>query len=284
MDDPRVLIPLLLVVESLHYVFGRLLLPHMPPVTSSFLMMAVSAVELFVFARGRISLAVGRRHWVFFSVIGLLVGVNTWMGFLAVSYIDPGTASLLARTSVIFGLAFGIFWLGERLERLEIVGALAAIAGVLVVSFQPGEILRWGSLLVIGSTFLYSLHAAIVKRWGGRIPFLDFFFSRVFCTTVCLLLLVVPLGGLAWPGSTGWLLVIFAGTVDVVISRTLYYVALRRLDMSLLTLLLTLTPVVTMGWSFALWGTRPSLQEVLGGLAILSGVLVVTASRARAGG
>ncbi len=76
------------------------------------------------------------------------------------------------------------------------------------------------------------------------------------------------------------LLVILAGTVDVVISRALYYLALRRLDMSLHTILLTLSPVVTMGWSLVLWGSRPSVQELLGGLGILAGVLLVTASRA----
>jgi drug/metabolite transporter (DMT)-like permease len=275
------MIPALLVVESLHYVFGRLLLPHMPPVTSSFLMMAISTVELYVFARGRIRLAALFRHWVFFSSIGLLVAVNTWMGFAALRFIDPGTASLLARTSILFSLALGLVWLGERLSRVEVAGAGLAIGGVLVVSFQPGDYLRFGALVIVAATFLYALHAAIVKRWGGQIAFLDFFFYRVASTSFFLLLLTVPLGGLVWPGSTGWLIAVLAGTVDVVISRSLYYLALRRLDMSLLTIILTLSPVVTMAWSFALWGRTPSLQEIAGGVAILAGVLIVTTARAR---
>ncbi len=59
--------------------------------------------------------------------------------------------------------------------------------------------------------------------------------------------------------------------------------ALRRLDMSLHTIRLTLTPVVTMLWSFALFGSVPSLAEALGGAIVLAGVLLVTGSRAARG-
>jgi drug/metabolite transporter (DMT)-like permease len=51
--------------------------------------------------------------------------------------------------------------------------------------------------------------------------------------------------------------------------------------MSVLAIVLTLTPVVTWIWSIALFGGRPSAQEIAGGLATLAGVLVVTSSRAR---
>jgi len=66
----------------------------------------------------------------------------------------------------------------------------------------------------------------------------------------------------------------------VVISRGLYYLVLRRMDMSVLTIILTLTPVVTWVWSMALFGWRPGLAEIGGGVATLAGVLIVTASRA----
>jgi drug/metabolite transporter (DMT)-like permease len=51
------------------------------------------------------------------------------------------------------------------------------------------------------------------------------------------------------------------------------------MDMTLLTIILTLTPVVTWGWSIALFGGRPSAIEIAGGVATLGGVLLVTASR-----
>ncbi|HEU5322788.1 MAG TPA: DMT family transporter, partial [Methylomirabilota bacterium] len=116
----RLTLPLLLIADSLYFVFARLLLPHFPPAAGAFYMMAAGAVLVWAFMRGRIGLGALRRHPWFFLSIGLLVGVNTNMGFVAVRYVDPGTASLLSRTSILFSLALGILWLRERLTRVEV--------------------------------------------------------------------------------------------------------------------------------------------------------------------
>jgi drug/metabolite transporter (DMT)-like permease len=56
-------------------------------------------------------------------------------------------------------------------------------------------------------------------------------------------------------------------------------VALRRLDLSILTILLTLSPVITIMWSFILFGVMPSVQGFVGGTAVIAGVILVTMSR-----
>ncbi len=85
---------------------------------------------------------------------------------------------------------------------------------------------------------------------------------------------------MVWPTPTAWGWVAVAAAVNVVVSRGVYYLALRRLDMSFLAIVLTLTPVVTWLWSIAAFGGRPTTIEVAGGVATLAGVLMVTASRA----
>jgi drug/metabolite transporter (DMT)-like permease len=242
-------------------------------------MMLVGAGAIALLMRGRIDRRVLGRHRWFFLAIGLLVGVNTNMGFVAMAYVDPGTAALLSRTSILFGVALGLAWLRERLTRLEAAGAVVAIAGVVAISVQPGDYLRWGALLVIASTCLYALHSAIVKRFGGEIPFAEFMLFRVSSTALVLVVLTLAQGLFVWPGARAWGWLVVAGLVNVVLSRGLYYLALRRLDMSLLTIVLTLTPVITWLFSTVLFGGRPTGQEIAGGIATLAGVLVVTASR-----
>jgi drug/metabolite transporter (DMT)-like permease len=278
--DPRVLVVGLLVVDSLYYIFARLLLPLLPPAAGAMYMMVVGTAQIAVLLRGRLDWTVLWRHrWLFLSV-GLLVGVNTNMGFVAVAYVDPGTAALLSRTSILFGVALGVVWLGERLRRLEVVGAAIAVAGVAVISFQPGEYLRWGALLVVASTALYALHSAVVKRFAGEIPFGEFMFFRVAAVAVVLVVLAVGQGAAVWPNASTWGWIVVAAAVNVVLSRGVYYLALRRLDMSFLTIVLTLTPVVTWLWSIVAFGGRPTAVEVAGGVATLAGVVLVTASRA----
>lgn len=48
----RAAVPLLLVADSLNFVFARLLLPHFPPAAGAFYMMAAGAAVVLVLLRG----------------------------------------------------------------------------------------------------------------------------------------------------------------------------------------------------------------------------------------
>ncbi len=279
------LLALLLLVDSLHFVFARALLPYFAPTLSSLFVMGVGALEVGLYAAHRRQLrwsSLGR-HWGFFVTIGFLIAASTVLTYTAVRYIDAGTASMLGKMSILFSLGFGLLWLRERLNAVQMGGALLAVAGVFLITFQPGSYFQLGSL-VVASTFMYALHTAIVKRYGGHIDFLNFFFFRLLSTTTFLLLFAVAMGDFTWPASSGaWPLLLLAGTVDVAISRSLYYLALRRLTMSLHAIVLTISPVATVLWALLLFGTFPGPRELLGGLAVLAGVLVATLYRSRAG-
>jgi drug/metabolite transporter (DMT)-like permease len=282
-NAPLVLV-ILLLLDSLHFIFARLLIPYLPGGTSAFFVLAVATVEVGVYlgVKRRIRFNILRANLPFFLAIGLLVAASTAFNYIAVGYIDPGTASLLSRSVTVFALAFSIVWLHERLSGLEIPGAIIAVAGVFIISFQPGDYLRLGALLVVASAFMYAMHAAIVKRYGGQMDFGNFFLFRVASVTGFLLLFTTARGQLSWPSWEAWRFLLLAGTIDVVISRVLYYLALRRLQMSLHTIILTLSPVITVIWAMLLFSEKPTLQSFVGGAAVILGVLVVTWSKSRA--
>ncbi len=272
------LFAVLLVVDSLHLVFARAMLPLLPPEMSSFLMLGIAAVQVSAFQaiRGKIRWRAFVEHWRFYSAIGLLITASTVIDYNAVAFIDPGTASLLGRTAVLFSMGFGLLWLGERLRPNELLGAVLAIAGVAIISFQPGDFLRFGSVLVLVSSFLYALHTAIVKRYGEGIDFGDFFLFRVATTAFFLFVFAMARGRMVWPSPVAWLTVFTAATVDVVISRSLFYLSLRRMPMSIHTIILTLSPVVTILWSLLLFGSVPSMPSLAGGVLVILGVAFVT--------
>jgi len=279
-QGPALLVALLL-VDSLHFVFARMMLPHANPFVSALFVMGIGALEVGVFGlvTGRLGVTALVRNWGFFLAIGFCVGVSTAISYSAVALIDPGTASILNKTSIVFGLALGIFWLGDRFTPMQGMGAGVAILGLIIVTFQPGDYLRLGSLLIIFSTLLYSFHTALTKRYGGRMDLLNFFFYRLLATTLFLVAIAGAQGQLVLPPTpTAWGLLLLAGTVDVVISRALYYTALRRLDMSVFSIVLTVGPVAAILWSLLLFDVFPNPRQLIGGAVVLAGVLVVTSA------
>lgn len=280
-DRVPLVVACLLLIDSLHFVFARFLWPHLPPVTSAMYVLGIATVEVafLVGFWNRIHFGVFRHHPWFFLSIGFLAAASTTLNYAAVGFIDPGTASLLSKASILFGVGLGLVWLRERLTALEAMGAVLAIIGVFIITFQPGDYLRLGSLMVLASALMYALHAALVKHHGTGMSLAEFFLFRLLCTTGFLFLFSAGWGELTWPGRQAWLILLLAGTISAMIGRGLYYMALRRLRLSLHSIFLTLSPVVTIGWTLLLFGIRPTPQQLLGGAGVIAGVWLVTAGQ-----
>jgi drug/metabolite transporter (DMT)-like permease len=67
----------------------------------------------------------------------------------------------------------------------------------------------------------------------------------------------------------------------VTISRTLYYLTLRRLTLSVHTIILTLSPAIAILWTLFLFSIWPSPLQLMGGAAIIAGVLMVSTGQAK---
>jgi drug/metabolite transporter (DMT)-like permease len=275
------LVIVLVLIDSLYFVFARLLLPRIAPAVSAFYVLAIGAVEVTTLGliQKRLRLKVFLENWPLFLGIGLLISLSMSINYRAVAFIDPGAASLLSKTSILFGLIFSLVWLKEPLAPVQGLGALLAFGGVLAITFQPGDYLRLGSLLILASAFMYALHAALVKRYGEQIDLLNFFAFRLLSTSAFLFAFLLISGDWAWPTWDIWPLLLLVGTLDIAISRLLYYAVLRRVTMGLHTIMLTLSPALSVGWSWLIFQIAPSWQEMLGGAAVMAGVVIVTRNR-----
>jgi len=276
-----ILVAVLLVVDSLHFVFANALHPLISPSISALYVMLAATLEVGIYGlyTRQIKLIHLKDNLPFFLAIGFLVAASTNLNYEAIAFIDPGTATLLAQTGVLWRLALGIFWLKDILSGRQILGAAITLAGVFTITYQGGNFMRLGSLLVVVSAFMYALHAAITKRSGDGIDFLNFFFFRVLMSTLFLSVFSVSRHALDFPPRPAWLLLIVAATVDIVISRVLYYLALRQLTLSIHTLLLTLSPVLTVIWALLFFKHIPSNQQLLGGAAVILGVAIINLAR-----
>jgi len=209
-------VTVLLFFDSLHYVFGRELHLYISPNVSAMYVMIISTAEIAIYAlvTRQLDWRVLRRHLWFFLAIGFLIGVATNLGYTALGFVDPGTASMLGKIGTIFTIGFGMVWLRERFTPMQWLGALIAIVGSFVIAYQPGNYLQIGSLLILLETLLYALHTALVKRYGGDIDFVNFFFFRLLSTATILFVIAVGTNSLAWPSGSAWRWLLVTATVE----------------------------------------------------------------------
>ena len=274
----------MLLIDSFHLIFGRMLTNLMSPFVSALFLMLVATVEVGAVLAWRRAIdwrVFWHNRWFFLAIGGLVAG-STVMNYTAVTLIDPGTASILGRFATVVTLALSYFWLKESLSRQELLGAALCVVGAVTITFQPGDLFRTGSLLVIGALSFYSLHIAIVKRYGDNLDFGNFFLYRVATTAAFLALFTLTSGNAALPPSgQAWLVVLIAAKIDVVISRLLYYWALRQMRLGIHTILLTMTPVLTIIWSILFFEESPTLQGLIGGAIVMAGILLVAIAQQR---
>jgi drug/metabolite transporter (DMT)-like permease len=278
------LMAVLLLLDSFHFVFARLLLPLISPRVSAMYVMGIATIVVGVYglATRQLDWRVLKTKLLFFVLIGFFIGGSTNLTFIAVSYVDPGAASLIAQLSTPLSVALGIFWLKEHFTRGQVLGAALATLGACIIALQPGELFRIGSLMIMIATTLYTAHTALVKR-NGDLDFVNFFFFRLLFTTTWLFIFPAVQGQLAWPQAAAWPLLLLVGVVDIVTSRALYYIALRRLNLSVHAVVMTFAPVIAVLWSLLFLHVVPSWQQALGGTVVIMGVLLVTVMRGREG-
>lgn len=146
-------------------VVGRLVSHLVPPITLNFLRWAVAFFILLPLAAWVLRRGAGLwSHWRRFALLGLLgVGCYNALQYLALQTSTPLNVTLVAASGPFWMLIIGALFFKAPVRRMQLLGALLSISGVLVV-LSRGD---WQQLLavrlVIGD--LYILIATACWSW-----------------------------------------------------------------------------------------------------------------------
>ncbi len=146
-------------------VVGRLVSHLVPPITLNFLRWAVAFFILLPLAAWVLRRGAGLwSHWRRFALLGLLgVGCYNALQYLALQTSTPLNVTLVAASGPFWMLIIGALFFKAPVRRMQVLGALLSISGVLVV-LSRGE---WQQLLavrlVVGD--LYILIATACWSW-----------------------------------------------------------------------------------------------------------------------
>jgi drug/metabolite transporter (DMT)-like permease len=216
--------------------------------------------------------------WAFSQVGGAAAMAATQIFFvIATRETTAANAIFIQYTAPVFVAIFGIWFLGERAQRLDWL-TMAAIGLGFYFFFSDDLTLegRWGnfSALLSGITLAWML--LFLRQQKGRATTETALLGNLFAALVGLPFL---LGESPTPGDWGGIL--FLGVFQLGIPFLLMSIAIRHLKAMEAVLIQTLEPVFNPIWVFLVIGEQPSSKALLGGLIVIASVTLRSAIGAR---
>lgn len=222
-----------------------------------------------------------RRRGLFFAAYGLILAIfNTlWTTSVALNGAAVATVLVYSSPAITSTLEWRLF--GERIQALRIAALILSLAGCILTSGAYNAVL-WqvnplGIIVGLASGFAFSVYSLFGKasQRQGIPPWTATLYAFV-GATVFLALLQRP-ATILWlgPAVGGWAILLLLALVPTIGGYGLYTVSLAYLPAGTANLIVTLEPVMTGIMAYLFLGERMTSVQLLGGVLILSGILLL---------
>ena len=192
-------------------------------------------------------------------------------------HVPAGTASIVISSSPLVSVALATLTLGERLTVTTLAGSAIAIAGLALVCLSRSGATVTSSLwLVVGAAVAQGFYPPLIKPLLRTRSGLE---VTVY-TMVSGALMVLPLLPWGWAqmlsaSAEAWRAAAYLGLVPSAFGFVLWAYAVKHLPVTTSTSLMYLVPAFAVLIAFVWLGEVPLVSEVVGGLVVIAGVVVV---------
>jgi drug/metabolite transporter (DMT)-like permease len=222
-------------------------------------------------------------------IAGVFFAVDLVLWHHAIGAVGAGLATVLGNTQVVWVAVLAWLLLGERPEGRVIASIPIVMLGVVLISGVVGggaygDDPVLGVIFGVGTGLAYAGFLLVQRRANrdDRRPASPLF-DATLAAALASLVIGLPLGEVdlapTWPAH-GWLLLLALGVQ--VLGWLLISISLPRLDAAVTSVVLTIQPVGSVLLGMVLLSEEPSAVQLLGVLAILSGLALTTLRPRRA--
>jgi drug/metabolite transporter (DMT)-like permease len=207
---------------------------------------------------------------------GVLLALHWTTFFQAIAVAGVAIGLLSFATFPLFTAALEPLLLRSRPSRLQLMGALGIVLGVVVLVAEPSvdDAATRGLLWGLAGASTFALLVVLNRRLGQSYPstLLSAYQNGVAALVLAPLLLVGPGARMLEPGTLAILLVLGVGCTAV--AHTLFIAGLRQMTAQLASLLVGMEPVWGIALGLLILGEVPTARSLVGGAIILGATLV----------
>ena len=209
-------------------------------------------------------------------LILIVIFVSSYVTWLySVKKIGPVNTDFVTLIGVLYMVFLGLAFLKEKFKLLEVFGALLAIAGLLVITFNPTKNLGWKVIFILVSTILWNTPRFIVKIRIKEIEPIIFIFIRNISLVIVLGLYIVLFGEFIKISYSIFFIALAVTLFSTVLQHLTMFEAYKYADFSKLAIITTLSPFVVILYSYFVWDYVPYSYQWLGGGLVAVGVLML---------
>ena len=243
------------------------------PIAIAGMRSAIAAIVLLAFLR--------RPHmtWSSAQIGGAIAYTVTVILFVSANKLTTAAnAILLQYTSPIYVALFGVWFLGERVTRLDWITILVVMGGM--VLFFLDDLTTggfWGNVCAISSGVTFACFVIFMRKQKNDSPL-----ESVFLGNILTALIGFPFMFQTVPTASGWVGLILAGVIQLGLSQVLYAAAIKHVAALEAILISVIEPILNPLWVLLVLGEAPGPWAFLGGFIVLVSVTiryVVTALR-----
>jgi len=289
--SPNLLLVLAPLFWSLNFLLGKTLAGIIPPGAMTLLRWVITIIVIFPFYYKE--LVKNKKqflsHWPLLLLLGLTgYFFNSAATFLAVTYTTAINASFIASLNPIVFAIVSFLFFHEKISNMQISGIIASLTGVMWIIFKGGLThilslkINAGDGFMLIAVLSWAIYSNVLKNKGTLFPQTALFPALVLGGIIVSLPYFI--GETIYSGVNWWnnleakhyLSILAVGIFPSLLAFYCWNTALQAVSSNHAAIFLNLIPVFTTVLSVLILGENFASYQLIGGLLILSGVIMVT--------
>lgn len=213
----------------------------------------------------------------FLALLGMVL--NQSLGYYAALTTSASNVALITSLVPLISVFMSVPLLGKKVSMLSIAGGVISLAGLAFmlgqgdVAFFMHQTVAQGDVLMVLAAFVYATYCVLLKRWKMQLSSWMLIYTQGVFAVIMLFPLLLT-SETIMPTSASLPLIAYAGLLASLIAPLCWVKAIDLIGADNSAMFMNLLPVIAVALAAALLGETITQFHVIGGLMVISGVIL----------